>query len=99
MNFGHHAFAEAPFAAQGGVTGVNVVVQVTGNQVNLQIGDATIVAAANVQAVGSQVTTQVGDVTIIAKANVLPTGNEVNIQTGQEKWKFKPEDEIETSPD
>ena len=47
MNFGHHSFAEDAFAAQG-VSNVNVTVQVTGNQVQVQTGSPVVKAAGTV---------------------------------------------------
>jgi len=59
MNFGLYAFAEDAFAAQGGVSSASVSVQVTGNQVNIAVGDVTIVAKANVAVTGNQSNVQV----------------------------------------
>jgi len=81
MLFGFASFAELPFSTVGDDN--NVTIQVTGNTLQLSIGDINIVAGTIVEIPNpNRLTLGVGTVTITADANISVTGNATSISIG-----------------
>ena len=81
MLFGFASFAELPFSTVGDDN--NVTIQVTGNTLQLSIGDINIIAGTIVEIPNpNRLTLGVGTVTITADANISVTGNANTISIG-----------------
>jgi len=79
MFFGSVSFAESPFADPGGV---NILVTVSGQRINLAIGNASVRESVIVLPTGEQVNLATGNVVITIDQTVLITGNQINLATG-----------------
>jgi hypothetical protein len=78
---GFGSFAELPWATSGPDTGV--LINATGNSLNITIGSVGIIATAIIEDPnGSQVTLGTGDLTITGDANFTVTGNATALGIG-----------------
>ena len=79
---GFSSFAELPFASSSESDGA-VTISVTGNALQINIGDVGITADSIIEiATPNRLTLGAGTVTIIADANVSATGNPTSISVG-----------------
>ena len=79
---GFSSFAELPFASSSESDGA-VTISVTGNALQISIGDVGITADSIIEiATPNRLTLGAGTVTIIADANVSATGNPTSISVG-----------------
>jgi len=81
MLFGFASFAERPFSTVDDDN--NVTIQVTGNALEISIGNAGIIANSDVENVsGNRVTLGTGTLTFTADANFSVTGNATSLSVG-----------------
>jgi len=78
MYFGTTSFAESPFASTGGV---GQVVSVTGNRINISIGNTIISADSVVLPNGKRINVATGNVSIKIGQTVLVSGVELELAT------------------